>query len=150
MSPSVIASIVELTNQNIPPRNALTYVDSGAGGFILCLDKIGRRNFIIVNGGPSRYFIRSVVREKVRGKACDWLINGQANKNAVQVGYWQEDLIYKSTFEQLFEWIESNFDMKRFVSDPQRMIDLMSVYGREIPDFRNKLLEKLSKEYLTT
>jgi hypothetical protein len=136
---SVVNKIVALTNNNLAQRNQLTFKDFTAHGSLICQDKLGRRNVIVLGQSPCVIQIQSVVREKRRGKEFTWLVSGGAGRNSVTVGFW-DGLIYHFTFEEVCEYLKANFDMRLL----ERWLPVASVHAKHIPDFEAKFREQFA------
>jgi len=97
MVPSIANGIVAQVNRELGPKSALANPTETRGGALLCRDDKLRMVAIVCYNGPITPIVRSVIREKVRGRGFTWLCNGQAGRNAIQVARWGEDHRYQPT-----------------------------------------------------
>jgi hypothetical protein len=97
MNRRVAQSVVELVNREIGSKLTLRDGEETTGDSILCVDERRRRVAIVCYHSQFRPIVRSVIRERVAGRGFNWLCNGQAGTNAIELVRWEEDHRYYCT-----------------------------------------------------
>ncbi len=109
MNVEIAQKIVQQCNQETGLN--LSYDSLTDGGSIICRDKQRRRHVIVCYNGPLNPIIRSIVREKRRNVngGFNWLCNGQAGKNAIEVVYWDEMHRYQPTLTEVCDYLKQTY-----------------------------------------
>jgi hypothetical protein len=97
MTGTVAKGIVRSVSEEIGRALSFSYVTHG--GAVICTDAKGFRYAIICYSGPD-YVVKGVVRERRKGRAFNWLCNGQAGSGAIQIARWDESHRYYVTLAE--------------------------------------------------
>jgi hypothetical protein len=109
MNLDIANSIVEWVNKETGLK--LRFAEITSGGSIVCRNEKHKRIAIVCYGGAYDPIVRSVIKEKRSGchGGFNWLCNGQAGKNAIELAYWDEYHRYKPTLKQVADYLKERY-----------------------------------------